>query len=321
MKAGFFGRRVARGRQGFAEAIGWATQGGADADSSQFRARFVPAHARFVPFRKRGVGCGASVSPFQVTAACREKRDKSADSAIEHRPRNIRMNMSSSVFSLGRSAGGFSKALKVASAAASSTWLAACAFLVAVNHAESSPISATSWKVVGDQKLTLDSNTGLEWLDIDQTLNKSYETVTSSFGTGGAYEGFRYATLAEFQALLANAGMMGYSVNSVSSQAYAEAAALQSLLSTSFSSDSQKASYGIFADPAISNFQRRSADLELLPPNLTGVFISDQTNFASESKGSWLVRPAAVPEPSTCCMAFAGLACGGYSLFRRRTQV
>jgi sugar lactone lactonase YvrE len=31
--------------------------------------------------------------------------------------------------------------------------------------------------------------------------------------------------------------------------------------------------------------------------------------------------PVAVPEPSTCCMALAGLACGGYSLFRRRTQV
>ena len=29
-------------------------------------------------------------------------------------------------------------------------------------------------------------------------------------------------------------------------------------------------------------------------------------------------RLAAVPEPSTYAMAFAGLACGGYSLFRRR---
>ena len=25
-----------------------------------------------------------------------------------------------------------------------------------------------------------------------------------------------------------------------------------------------------------------------------------------------------VPEPSTCAMAYAGLACGGYSMFRRR---
>jgi hypothetical protein len=29
---------------------------------------------------------------------------------------------------------------------------------------------------------------------------------------------------------------------------------------------------------------------------------------------------AAVPEPSTCAMAFAGLACGGYSMWRRRKR-
>ena len=34
--------------------------------------------------------------------------------------------------------------------------------------------------------------------------------------------------------------------------------------------------------------------------------------------GSVIGTIAAVPEPSTCVMALAGLACGGYSLFRRR---
>ena len=31
-------------------------------------------------------------------------------------------------------------------------------------------------------------------------------------------------------------------------------------------------------------------------------------------------RLAAVPEPSTCVMALAGLACGGYAMFRRRKR-
>ena len=31
-------------------------------------------------------------------------------------------------------------------------------------------------------------------------------------------------------------------------------------------------------------------------------------------------RLAAVPEPSTYAMALAGLACGGYSMFRRRKR-
>ena len=30
------------------------------------------------------------------------------------------------------------------------------------------------------------------------------------------------------------------------------------------------------------------------------------------------LTPVAVPEPSTCAMALAGLACGGFSMFRRR---
>jgi len=36
--------------------------------------------------------------------------------------------------------------------------------------------------------------------------------------------------------------------------------------------------------------------------------------------GFRLAAPVAVPEPSTYAMALAGLACGGYSLFRRRKQ-
>jgi formylglycine-generating enzyme required for sulfatase activity len=34
--------------------------------------------------------------------------------------------------------------------------------------------------------------------------------------------------------------------------------------------------------------------------------------------GFRLASPVPVPEPSTCVMALAGLACGGYSMFRRR---
>jgi sulfatase modifying factor 1 len=36
--------------------------------------------------------------------------------------------------------------------------------------------------------------------------------------------------------------------------------------------------------------------------------------------GFRLASPVAVPEPSTCAMALAGIACGGYSMFRRRKR-
>jgi sulfatase modifying factor 1 len=39
-----------------------------------------------------------------------------------------------------------------------------------------------------------------------------------------------------------------------------------------------------------------------------------------DGTGFRLSSPAAVPEPTTCIMALAGLACGGYSLFRHRKR-
>ena len=43
-------------------------------------------------------------------------------------------------------------------------------------------------------------------------------------------------------------------------------------------------------------------------------------SFEYSTIGFRLAAPAAVPEPSTCAMALAGLACGGYSMFRRRKR-
>jgi len=45
---------------------------------------------------------------------------------------------------------------------------------------------------------------------------------------------------------------------------------------------------------------------------------TDDPSFEPDNFGIRLASPVAVPEPSTYCMAFAGLACGGYSMFRRR---
>jgi formylglycine-generating enzyme required for sulfatase activity len=46
--------------------------------------------------------------------------------------------------------------------------------------------------------------------------------------------------------------------------------------------------------------------------------ISFPPSSASNTIGFRLASPVAVPEPSTCASLLAGLACGGYSLFRRR---
>ena len=44
------------------------------------------------------------------------------------------------------------------------------------------------------------------------------------------------------------------------------------------------------------------------------------SQFGGSENGFRLASPVAVPEPSTCAMALAGIACGGYSLFGRRKR-
>jgi formylglycine-generating enzyme required for sulfatase activity len=57
-------------------------------------------------------------------------------------------------------------------------------------------------------------------------------------------------------------------------------------------------------------------------PSVLSSNFSDSYDPSDESYfiGFRLASPVAVPEPSTYAMALAGLACGGYSLFRRRKQ-
>ena len=57
--------------------------------------------------------------------------------------------------------------------------------------------------------LVCDPNTGLEWLKLTETVGQTYDYVISQLGTGGIYEGYRYASNAEAMQFLADAGING----------------------------------------------------------------------------------------------------------------
>ena len=63
------------------------------------------------------------------------------------------------------------------------------------------------WRVAGDKLLTRDTETGLEWLNIEQTYRRSRADVDQLFGIDREFEGFRFARLDEYQTLLKNAGI------------------------------------------------------------------------------------------------------------------
>lgn len=61
----------------------------------------------------------------------------------------------------------------------------------------------------GDKHLTVDIDTGLEWLDVagTGTEGKTYSEIMSGYGGFTTTYGFRYATMEELQVLMLNAGI------------------------------------------------------------------------------------------------------------------
>ncbi|MGM8226755.1 PEP-CTERM sorting domain-containing protein [Cellvibrio sp. ARAG 10.3] len=87
--------------------------------------------------------------------------------------------------------------------------LSAFCFLVltALSLNASAALIQYDWKTEGDNGIILDDVSGLEWLDLDQSGRHSYNEMEDLLASGGALEGFRFATVGEFEGLLQNNGI------------------------------------------------------------------------------------------------------------------
>jgi hypothetical protein len=77
-------------------------------------------------------------------------------------------------------------------------------FLLLVSPFSSAEFSKVDWLSSGDELVTRDSETGLEWLDLSLTFEDSYNTVVSQLN-GGVYNGWRLATKLEVQPFVSKA--------------------------------------------------------------------------------------------------------------------
>ena len=79
-------------------------------------------------------------------------------------------------------------------------------FLAVVSINASASVVSTDWQVSGDNLVTQDTTSGLEWLSFTQTINTSRDYVLSQLSSGGQYDGWRYATDNEVVDLWTNFG-------------------------------------------------------------------------------------------------------------------
>ena len=49
-------------------------------------------------------------------------------------------------------------------------------------------------EIIDHKTFTRDTETGLDWLDVTETINKSYNEVEAQLKVGGKYQGYRFAT-------------------------------------------------------------------------------------------------------------------------------
>lgn len=154
--------------------------------------------------------------------------------------------------------------------------------------------------VFGDNSITLDTDTGLEWLDLTKSTNRSFNDVSNELGVGGNFAGFRYATIDEINTFWANAGIPN--IESFTEANLEPVASLMSLIgcTNTCSSDIVVSSIGLSGSFASISSIYMPAINQLLantPPVGGAILISNISPITSPGYphiGSWLVRSTTV---------------------------
>ena len=176
----------------------------------------------------------------------------------------------------------------------------------------SSPISAQVIEVdsvvFGPGTLTRDTVQGLDFLDLDDTRGRSFQDVSSQLGSGGEFDGFRYATFDEIASLVSN-------YNSPATPP--ETPRLTALLDVATNLFGSDFSTGLSADLGPDGGIQIVSIIENTSPRASQT-IEAAVDRVSNTTGSFLVTSSsAVPEPnsvSLCAVLFMGV------LARRKKQ-
>ncbi len=202
------------------------------------------------------------------------------------------------------------------------------AFMPIVLCPAQAEITSVNDPVFGTGAFTLDTATGLEWLDLTQTDSQSYDDVSAQFEPGGEYAGLRYASSAEAYTFFLDAGIPADVINGgndyLNGQAYGTIAALQDLVGYT----EADWSIGITSDvtdlgPPFPGPTRVVAELYTQSFNgrdaapytdLANIDVSPADGEKDLGNGSWLVRqvgtttpPTTVPEPPAALIPLAAM--------------
>lgn len=185
--------------------------------------------------------------------------------------------------------------------------------LILANSAQAALISMDSG--FGPDTITLDTDANLELLDITLSTNRSFNEVSSQFGPGGDFEGFRHATPSEVEGFFSAAGILGSTSDVTDFPLYIAVTELFGVTDYFPSDPTKPETLGLMSDihvGAIFYGQVAGVYYYTAVASSTWGFGAD---YGTESCGHWLVRP--VSEPVTMLLVGFGLIV--LAGFRRET--
>jgi len=81
--------------------------------------------------------------------------------------------------------------------------------LICISGSANAALVSVDWQTSGDNLITRDTTSGLEWLDLTESRDLSFNYVSSQLGAGGEFEGWHYATAGEVDTFIDSAGGTG----------------------------------------------------------------------------------------------------------------
>ncbi len=157
----------------------------------------------------------------------------------------------------------------------------------------------------GADSLTIDTRTGLTWLDLPFTLNLSYLQAEASMRPGGSLEGLRHATAAEVASLYSSAGFE-QGIIAESDPRSQKVVSLISMVGTTGASDAVGItgsidSRGLALMVGMNYARANGAPVYIV--TATGPATAYGLSTRAPSVGNWLVL---VPEPSSWALLLMG---------------
>ena len=187
-------------------------------------------------------------------------------------------------------------------------------FAVTCFNANAAVVS-TDWQTPGDNLITLDDVSGLQWLDLTETYGLMFDYVSGQFDVGSEFEGFRYATDAEVQALWSNFGIdlsTGAPTSVAGADPNVEIAAgilgntwnIYAFFDYPFGASGITANTGGTGHSAMGAYQ---TDFGFTTYETIGTITSSDTLTNIQPYGSYLVMGSPVPVPAAVWLFGSGL--------------